>query len=413
MRILHLADVHLDTAFAGRSSRIRTHLREATRQAFRRAVDLALDESVDAVVIAGDLFDSHSLSFETEGFLVEQLSRLVDAGLTVVYCTGNHDPGSLRRTRRPVDWPDGMHLVDGPDPVRVPVTDRDGREVGGITAAGHATEGVTENLAARLVPPESGAPQVALLHAQVVGSRSAGNHEPYAPVELKLMEEAGFDYWALGHIHRREVLSDFPGICYPGNLQGRSPRETGAKGAVLVEVVRGMPARIRFCPLASVRWETLEIHDPVEAVSREALVSRIRDAWREARTGDPDPGAEWMVRVHLSGATPLWKELGAGGDLEGLADDLADRLGALEVELRVGSVFAPVNPDEHRDREDVLGRALRLVEEIRQGAVTLPGLEDELFGPGEDEEAAAYLNRILAGADGELVSRLVTRDGES
>lgn len=409
MRILHLADVHLDTAFTGRSAAIRSRLRQATREAFRRAVKLALDEAVDAVVIAGDLFDSHRLSFETEGFLLAELRRLVDAGLPVVYCTGNHDPGSVRRSRRSIPWPAGVHVVDGPEPVHVVVEDREGREIGGITAAGHATERVTEDLAARLAPPGGDLPQVALLHAQVVGSRSAGEHEPYAPAELSRMQQAGFDYWALGHIHTREVLSGFPTICYPGNLQGRSPRETGARGAVLVDVVRGMPADIDFRPLAPIRWESLEIRDPAGAASREALVRRIQEAWREAREHDPDPGADWMLRVHLAGATPLWRELGSRDEVEGLTEELAHRLGALEVELRVGSVHAPVDPDAHRDREDVLGEALRLLAAVRGGTVALPGLEDELFGPGGGGGLAPYLDRILAGADGELVSRLLAR----
>lgn len=409
MRILHLADVHLDTAFTGRSADIRSRLRQATREAFRSAVQLAVDEGVHAVLIAGDLFDSHRLSFETEGFLVAELKRLVDAGIAVVYCTGNHDPGSGRRSRRPIPWPDGVHVVDGPEPVHVAVRDSEGREIGGITAAGHATERVTEDLAARLSPPDGALPRVALLHAQVVGSRSAGEHEPYAPAELAHMQRAGFDYWALGHIHRREILSDFPAVCYPGNLQGRSPRETGAKGAVLVDVVRGMPATVHFRPLAPVRWESLEVRDPADAVSREALVSRIQEAWREAREADPDPGAEWMVRVQLAGATPLWRELDSREEVAGLAEELAHRLDALEVELRVDGVHAPVDPDEHRDREDVLGQALRLLAEVRSGEATLPGVGDELFGPGGGGELSAYLERILAGADGELASRLLAR----
>ena len=92
MRILHLADVHLDTSFQGRSSRIRTRLRGATREAFRNAVELALDAEVHAVVIAGDLFDGDLLSFPTERFLLDQAHRLGDNGITMVYATGNHDP---------------------------------------------------------------------------------------------------------------------------------------------------------------------------------------------------------------------------------------------------------------------------------------------------------------------------------
>ena len=94
MRFLHVADVHLDTSFAGRSDSARRRLRDASRQAFQAAVDLAIREDVHAFLVAGDLFDSERLSFSTERFLLEQAHRLGDHGITVVYATGNHDPGS-------------------------------------------------------------------------------------------------------------------------------------------------------------------------------------------------------------------------------------------------------------------------------------------------------------------------------
>ena len=94
MRFVHLADVHLDTSFAGRSATVRRRLREASREAFRRTADLAIREDANALLIAGDLFDGDRLSFQTERFLLEQMRRLEQHGVAVVYATGNHDPGS-------------------------------------------------------------------------------------------------------------------------------------------------------------------------------------------------------------------------------------------------------------------------------------------------------------------------------
>ncbi|MGD8873441.1 MAG: DNA repair exonuclease, partial [Gemmatimonadota bacterium] len=105
MRFLHVADVHLDTSFAGRSESVRRRLREASREAFRRAVDLAIREEVHAFLIAGDLFDGERLSFTTERFLLDQASRLADHGITVVYATGNHDPGAPGAGPRSLAWP--------------------------------------------------------------------------------------------------------------------------------------------------------------------------------------------------------------------------------------------------------------------------------------------------------------------
>ena len=109
MRFLHLADVHLDTPFAGRRPEVRRRLRGAVREAFGTAVDTALEESVDAVVIAGDLFDGATLSFQTERFLLDELRRLTEVGIPVVYATGNHDPGRQQRRSR-IEWPTGVHV---------------------------------------------------------------------------------------------------------------------------------------------------------------------------------------------------------------------------------------------------------------------------------------------------------------
>ena len=192
MRILHLADVHLDTSFSGRSPRVRDRLRRAVREAFRRAVDLALDRQVHVVLIAGDLFDGVRLSFESELFLVRELGRLSAAGIPVVYATGNHDPGSSRR--RHIPWPDGVTVVSDPVPRRLEVRDGEGAVVGWVTAAGHASSRETRDLAGAFPAPTGGLPEVAVLHAQVVDSRGADAHEPYAPTTRKTLVERGYHF---------------------------------------------------------------------------------------------------------------------------------------------------------------------------------------------------------------------------
>ncbi|HSG47374.1 MAG TPA: DNA repair exonuclease [Longimicrobiales bacterium] len=407
MRILHLADVHLDTSFSGRSARIRARLRQATRDAFRNAVELALDREVHAVLVAGDLFDSARLSFETERFLVAELARLTDAGVPVIYATGNHDPGSVRATRREIPWPPGVTVLGDGEPRRIPVRDRGGEVVGWVTGAGHASANETRDLAARFPTPRGPLPEAALLHTQVVGSRDAEAHDPYAPSALDTLTGAGYDYWALGHVHVRQTLADLPGVHYPGNIQGRTPRETGAKGALLVELTRGFAPQVEFHALAPVRWEALEVRDPVEANSLDGLLRLVNDRWADQRRADPDPEAEWMVRVHLTGSTPLWRELEDDDDRAHLARELEALMGALEVRLEATAVHAPVSVEDHLAREDVLGVALRLVDRVRSGEISLPGLDDELATGARGDDGEPALSDLLQGAEAELVSRLL------
>jgi len=237
MRFLHVADVHLDTSFAGRSEEVRRRLRDASRDAFRRAVDLAIREDVHAFLVAGDLFDGDRLSFATERFLLEESARLGDHGITVVYATGNHDPGSpAAGGPRSLAWPANVRIAADATPQRFLVSDASGRPVGYVTASGHGTDHEARDLSRLFPRPTGDLPEVGLLHTQVHSSLGADAHHPYAPSELSFLLRSGYDYWALGHVHVRQMLAEDPPIAYAGSLQGRTHADRGERGALLVDL---------------------------------------------------------------------------------------------------------------------------------------------------------------------------------
>lgn len=413
IRLLHAADIHLDTGFSGRSPEVRRRLRDASREAFRRVVETALTESVDVVLIAGDLFDGVRLSFETERILRDGFARLDAEGIPVVYATGNHDPGQgLVRER--LRWPGNVTVVADGTPKRIPIRDDEGEVRGWVTAAGHHSSRETRDLAASFPRPGGELPEIALLHTQVVGARSEEEHDPYAPTTLRTLTEAGYDYWALGHVHLRQCLSDLPTVHYPGNVQGRTWGETGPKGVLVAEVERGRAAHVRFLPLAPVRWETLRLRELEEADSLDRVVSRIRDAWERERKISPDPGTEWMLRIVLEGGCPLWQELREAEEQEALGRELREALGVLDVLVIADRVHPVVRVEDHLDREDVLGFALRLVRAARLGEGLPEGLEGELAaGALSLEELAGYVSEVLQDAEGELLSRLRIEEASS
>ncbi len=418
MRFVHVADVHLDTSFAGRSESVRRRLRDASREAFRRAVDLAIREDAHAFLVAGDLFDGERLSFQTERFLLEQARRLGDNGITVVYATGNHDPGSSGAGPRPLAWPPNVYVAGDATPKRIEVRNREGARVGFVSAVGHATDRETSDLSRLLPRPAGELPEVAVLHTQVHASPGADAHHPYAPSELSYLTVAGYDYWALGHVHVRQMLSDDPPIAYAGSLQGRTHADQGPRGALLVDLSDRDDPVVSFRSLAPVRWETVTVGGLEDADSLDRLERRIQAAWRAARADEAGRNAtDWMVRVALEGGCPLWKELRGEEDRRVLARELRDGLGVLDVVVMAEQVHPVVPVEEHRTRRDVLGEALRLLESVRAGETRLSGLEsDSLAGlPAEDDEALdAYVRRILRGADAELAARmLVSREGGS
>lgn len=413
MRFLHLADVHLDTSFSGRSEAVRRRLRDASREAFRRAVELAVREEVHAFLVAGDLFDGNRLSFQTERFLLEQAERLRDHGITLVYATGNHDPGHPEAGPRALPWPDGTQVVDDHTPARVAVHDTRGRPVGWVTAVGHRTAREREDLSRLLPRPRGELPEVALLHTQVHASRGSEAHHAYAPSELSRLVRAGYDYWALGHVHLRQVLHEDPPVVYAGSLQGKSHGETGPRGATLVDLSDRAAPQLRFFPVAPVRWETIRVEGLHDADSLDALVRRVGASWRRTREEQGDAPVEWMVRVALDGPCPLWRELRRAEDRDHLAREVAGELGALEVTVTADRVHPPVPVEEHRRRVDVLGASLRLLERVRRGEAVLATLDpEELAGAAAEdgESVERWVRRLLEDADGELAARFLGED---
>ncbi|MEZ4415989.1 MAG: DNA repair exonuclease [Gemmatimonadota bacterium] len=416
MRLLHLADVHLDTPSPGRSELVRQRLRSASRDALRRAVDLALAEQVHAVVIAGDLFDGSRLSFDTERFLLAEMGRLAEAGIPAIYATGNHDAPELGSRAFELPWPESLTVVARAEPVRVEISAPDGTPVGAVTAIGHPTSHETRDLSDLLPPPpQQRLPEVAVLHTQVRRAESSDRHHPYAPTTLEALLRTGYHCWALGHVHRRQVLHTGPLISYCGNPQGRTFNETGPRGVQLLDLTDPRAPKVSFHETARLRFETLPVDALDQCHSLDALVRTVEASWRHRLDSEGSGADEWIVRVELSGPCPLSRELAEADDLRVLEDELAGRLGALAVEVW-SSTHPVLRVEDHLDRDDVLGEALRLIANLEAGKESLSRVD-----PGElagcDEPAGArrddYLRSLLMDAGPGLVALLRIPDPET
>lgn len=414
VRFLHLADVHLDTAFEGRSAALRDHLRSALRTSFRRAVDCALDEDVDAVLIAGDLFDDDRLSVTTEDFLVEQLERLATSEITVVYTTGNHDPGGRDFRASKIDWPEGVHYVDRRDPVEIPVLGREGEQKATVVAAGHASAQEQENLAARFPETEGSVPHVGLLHAHVTSAAQVEAHDRYAPCNVDDLQARDYAYWALGHIHTRQKVCDTPTAWYPGNLQGRTPRETGARGGLLVTLHADRAPDVEFRPFAPTRWEHLVLDSLDDVQTIRALIRVMRTTF-EAET-EGAHASDWLLRVDLAGPCPLADDLNDADQVEELEEIAAERLDVRDVEIRTRGLTPPVDVEAFRGETHLAGEVLSVLEAAGQDDAVLDEVAPAVLAgiSGDDPEVRrSYLRSLLEGLDREAVSRLVEEGGRS
>lgn len=300
-RFLHAADIHLDSPLRGlpeHDGRTAARIRGATREAFDGLVRFAIDEAVDFVIIAGDLYDGDWKDYRTGLFFVERVGRLREAGIPVYLLHGNHDYESPI-TRR-LQLPPNVQRFG----TRAAETFRLERLGVALHGRSFPQKAVTENLAASYPPPVPGCFNIGVLHTALGG---LGGHENYAPCTLVELVNRGYDYWALGHVHKADVLHRDPHVVFPGNLQGRHVRETGAKGAVLVEVDDGRVESTTAIPFDVVRWANLGV-DVADCARVTDVATRIAETLASAVSREAD-GRLLACRIRLEGRTALHGEL--------------------------------------------------------------------------------------------------------
>jgi DNA repair exonuclease SbcCD nuclease subunit len=261
-------------------------MRAATRRALENLVALCIDEKVAFLLLAGDVFDGGWKDFSTGLFFASQMTKLREASIPVVLVRGNHDAASS--ITKNLRLPDNVHELSSKKPETLDLADA-GTAVHGQSFAKQAT---TDDLAARYPDAVRGAFNIGLLHTCLDGREG---HDRYAPTSLDTMRAKGYDYWALGHIHAREVLSREPWVVFPGNLQGRHAKETGSKGASLVTVEGGSVLSVEHRALDVVRWEHLVI-DATDAADALEIVDRARDALVK----QAEAGSDRLLAARLS-----------------------------------------------------------------------------------------------------------------
>ncbi len=252
VRFIHAADLHLDSPMIGLKhlpERVFRKLQESTFEALRKIVDAALMYEVDFVIIAGDLYDGEDRSIRAQTRFRKQMERLAEREIAVYIVHGNHDHLEGNWTHLPM--PKNVHLF--PHEVEAVKFSKDN----GTTVHLYGFSYPKRHLYERMIPfyrKEQGADfHIGILHGSIDGNNE---HGKYAPFTLKELQDKEFDYWALGHIHKRHDVCLQPLVVYPGNIQGRNRKETGEKGCYLVDLTESGCSR-KFIETAVVIWDEI------------------------------------------------------------------------------------------------------------------------------------------------------------
>jgi DNA repair exonuclease SbcCD nuclease subunit len=307
---LHAADLHLDSPLRGLARYEGApveQIQQASRRALEKLVRRAIDEEARFVLFAGDIYDGDWPDHNTGLFFVKQLVRLRERKIRFYVITGNHDAANrmTKSLELPANFDGTRPLLSHERPETIPLDDL------GVAIHGQsfANQAVAENVTLEYPRAKEGYFNIGMLHTSLDGE-SGGEHARYAPCKLSDLADKGYQYWALGHIHKRHTrhAAGQAPIVYPGNLQGRHIREDGAKGCMVVRVDDRQRASLEFAPLDVFRWRLCTV-DATDAENIDEVLARAGAALAAAlEANDSLPLA---VRVEVVGACAAHSEMSA------------------------------------------------------------------------------------------------------
>lgn len=307
MKILHISDLHLDTPFTGIGQNVpelQKYLIKAPYSAFQKSVDIALQEKVDLFIISGDIYNSERQTINAQHFFSKQLERLTDGDIAVVLGHGNHD--YLRQGKLTINYPENVKVFNNDEISYFDFELRHGRTVR-VYGFSYTTQWIqSRKIEEYPINPFETDFTIGTLHASLeTGDSKADN---YAPFTVKELVDKKYDYWALGHIHKAQVLNESPLVQYPGNIQGRHRNETADKGCRIIELTKQQATSNQFYSLAPIIWQSISL-DCENDWQANDLVDKIIDIKNNFLTEGKMKKQSYIIEFQLDNAQRLETEL--------------------------------------------------------------------------------------------------------
>ena len=299
-RFVHTADLHLDSplkSLALRDPELKQQVGIGTRETFAKIVNLCIEEKVDALLIAGDLYDSDQTSMYTARFLANQMQRLHQEGIRVFIIKGNHDAGSVITGQ--LIFPDSVKIFSIKAET---VTIAKGDLNIAIHGVSFPNRPVPESLVPKFPSPSEGMFNIGMLHTSLGGAQG---HDTYAPSNINELQQVGYDYWALGHIHKQSCHTGETTVVMPGIPQGRNIGEDGEKTVSLVSVDETGITELQQISLSVFQFERVKI-DVSDIIEWRELVETIHKSIQQLM--QTLSHKIYVLRLNLLGTTDLnWR----------------------------------------------------------------------------------------------------------
>ncbi|NLI73600.1 MAG: DNA repair exonuclease [Euryarchaeota archaeon] len=419
-RFVHTADLHLGSRIAipkGMDQGASTKLVNSTYDVWRDIIDLCICESVDFILIAGDVYDSADRNIRAQLQFRDGLRRLDESGIAAYVVRGNHDPDVAWSDSIPM--PKNTAIFSSKHPHYVIHHDSDGTPIATIVGMSFETAHIRDNLAERFPQRDPEWPYtIGLLHCSVGGSQG---HEPYAPCSVQDLKQCHYDYWALGHIHCPDVLNpEHPHIAYAGNPQGRNIGETDKRGCRFISVDEYGNTDVRVISTSRYVWKEISIN----VGDSEDLGGLEEDLRRELSALIEKEGTPVIGRITLTGSTPLHRELMVEEGVVALRDRFIEDPLTEPYPFYLDQIICQTLPVIDREavlsRDDILGEICKqcdlatIDETIRErlkGDISIL-YRGMAYRPYIDELCDDELDIIIREAESLLLSQLSREDLE-
>lgn len=377
-RFIQCGDLHLGAPFGylktlGRQAD--EAVRYATYRAFEGVVQLALDEQVDALLITGDVYNSDDHNLEAQVRFARECERLQEAHIPVFMVQGNHDPAESWQAH--VSLPANVHIFSADEPERRSLIVQ-GREVAGIYGMSISRKNSDVDLASQIKVRADDVFSIALIHG-TVGSQP--NHVTTAPCSMDTLLRSPINYWAFGHIHKRQVLHEVPYVVYAGNTQGLHGKEVGPKGCYLVTVGGNGRVLLDFRETGAIRFAKSHIDITGLRTSAE-LEEMIRHKKEMLRKGKKPV----LQEIVLTGSGPLHRAAANESTrqmwMEAARDEEAHRIHFILPYRIIDETWPEIDLAERRQLHDMVGDYLAAY--------------DAAVADGSDESVIKLRDTVLA-----------------
>lgn len=276
IKFIHAADLHLDSSFKGLRKlpeKLLHHIKESTFAALQTIIDEAISREVDFVLFSGDLYDGENRNLRTQVRFRKEMERLERYGIQAYIIHGNHD--HLGGKWISIEQPNNVHIFSSLSEVKE-FKKKDSLTY--IYGYSYPTQHVNQSIVDKYEKKAGADYHIGMLHGSVEGQ---SEHSRYAPFTVDELLQKSFDYWALGHIHKRQELAASPPIVYPGNIQGRHKKESGVKGCYYVKL-QDKHAHLQFVPTSTIVWNSCDITIE-ENDTLDQLLTKCRQALEQLR----------------------------------------------------------------------------------------------------------------------------------